>query len=70
MIFNQKQAEFIKKEFDIEVEANKEISLDERVFDYIIDESFLIESEELNKVETKDLISERGKIAISIVDMG
>lgn len=68
MIFNQKQAEFIKKEFDIDVEADKEIILDKKVFDHIIDESFLIEGVESDIAENCPL-SERGEIAVSIVDM-
>lgn len=68
MRLNQKQAEFIKKEFGVELESNTEIKLDDNIRWEIHDKAFWIEAAELPD-EDGSLWSDRCRLAVEVCDL-
>ncbi len=66
--FTEQQAVFLSKEFGIDVLANKEINIDRKDLSDIFNRCCDIEEEESIK-HVDDEMSERGDIAIKIVDL-
>lgn len=62
---SKKQAEFLRDEFGMDISAGDTLDLDEEKEDEIIMDLQMIECDEAEK---QYLISERGRIAISILD--
>lgn len=69
MIFNKKQVDFLKKEFGLEFEPDVNVALTFKDWIKITDDTFEIEADELLTAGKNNPLSERGEIAVSIIDM-
>ena len=69
MIFNQKQADFLKKELGIVFEPDKNIEMTFDEWGKIQDDVFEIEVDETMAAGNHNPLNERGEIAVSIVSM-
>ena len=69
MIFNKKQVNFLKKEFGLEFEPDVNVALTFEDWIKITDDTFEIEADELLAAGKNNPLSERGEVAVSIIDM-
>lgn len=69
MIFNKKQVNFLKKEFGLEFEPDVDVALTFEDWIKITDDTFEIEADELLAAGKNNPLSERGEVAVSIIDM-
>lgn len=67
--FNQNQVDFLKREFGLTFVAGKDANLTRDEWVKLKDDVFEIEADELLAAGKNNLLSERGNIACSIVDM-
>lgn len=69
MIFNKNQVNFLKKEFGLEFEPDVNVALTFEDWIKITDDTFEIEADELLAAGKNNPLSERGEVAVSIIDM-
>lgn len=69
MKFTKDQAAFFKKEFDFDVEPDKDVAMPLDVWVKLKDDTFEIEADEAIIAGEDNSLSARGYVAVSICDM-
>lgn len=66
MIFNEEQAEFLKREFGLKIEPNENVPMSKEEWLDIKDKAFMIEGEE---ARPDGYLNDRCRVAVELVDM-
>lgn len=69
MRFNKEQADFLKKELNVDLEPEKDFQIGKEEWFKIQDRCFEIESDEVVRAGNGNALSARGQIAMSFCDM-